>query len=79
MAGARPAPAPGPSGPGVVLRQASRGRDWTLRSETNASAENVRALETGRLTTPGVMSVLAYRPIPRRPPALDGDRSVGDV
>jgi len=56
---------PATDGPGIVLVQAYRGKDWTLRNETNAAEENIRGLETARLTTPGVMSVLAHRPLGR--------------
>jgi hypothetical protein len=52
-------------GPGVVLRRAVDGRDWTLRNETNAIEEDIRKLETARLTTPGKMSIAAKRPMPR--------------
>ena len=49
-------------GPGIVLRAGSRGRDWTLRNETNAMEEGLRGLETARLTTDGIMSITAKRP-----------------
>jgi hypothetical protein len=55
-----------PDGPGIVLRKGSRGLDWTLRNETNAGAENVRGIESARLTAPGQMSVAAKRPISGR-------------
>lgn len=57
---------PAPDGPGIVLVRGARGRDWTLRNETNATVENIRALQTARLTTPGVMSIAARRPVDRR-------------
>lgn len=50
-------------GPGIVLLRAVDGRDWTLRNETNAIEEDIRAIETARLTTPGKMSIAAKRPM----------------
>ena len=51
-----------PDGPGIVLKAGSRGRDWTLRNETNAMEEGIRGLETARLTSDGIMSITAKRP-----------------
>lgn len=55
-----------PDGPGIVLKAGSRGRDWTLRNETNAMEEGIRGIETARLTTEGIMSITAKRPVRRR-------------
>ena len=52
-----------PDGPGVVLKAGSRGRDWTLRNETNAREEGLRGIERARLTTDGIMSISARRPV----------------
>ena len=41
-------------------------RDWTFRNETNATEENIRNIETARLSSPNVMSISAKRPIPGR-------------
>ncbi|MDB5202979.1 MAG: Ankyrin repeat-containing protein [Ferruginibacter sp.] len=48
-------------GAGIILLKAYRGKDWTLRNETNAAEENIRGLQSARLTTDGVMSVTAKR------------------
>ena len=53
---------PAPDGPGIVLQRGVDGADWTLRNETNATEENIRGLQTARLTTDGKMSVAAQRP-----------------
>lgn len=50
-------------GAGIILIKAYRDRDWTLRNETNAAEENIRGLQSARLTTPGIMSIKAGRPI----------------
>lgn len=50
-------------GAGIVLLKAFQGLSWTFRNETNAVEENIRGLQTARLTTPGKMSVKAQRPI----------------
>lgn len=54
---------PADDGPGIVLLKGVDGRDWTLRNETNATEENIRGLESARLTTEGKMSITALRPI----------------
>ena len=50
-------------GPGIVLTRGPRGLDWTLANETNAIAEDVRQIESARLTAAGQMSVAAKRPL----------------
>ena len=52
-----------PDGPGIVLHNGPRRRDWTLTNETNATAESIRGIESARLTARGQMSVAAKRPI----------------
>jgi hypothetical protein len=54
---------PAADGAGITLLKAYRGKDWTLRNETNAAEENIRSLEGARLTTPGIMSITAKRPL----------------
>ena len=54
---------PAPDGAGIILLKAYRGKDWTLRNETNAAEENIRGLESARLTTAGIMSITAKRPL----------------
>jgi hypothetical protein len=56
---------PSTNGPGIVLKAAVRGRDWAMHNETNATEENIRGIETARLSTEGIMSVAAKRPIRR--------------
>jgi hypothetical protein len=51
-----------PAEDGVLLK-AFQGIDWTLRNETNSAEENIRGLQTSRLTAEGKMSVKAQRPI----------------
>lgn len=50
-------------GAGIILLKGFQGLNWTLRNETNAVEENIRGLQTARLTTPGKMSIKAQRPI----------------
>ncbi len=50
-------------GAGIILLKASRGVDWVLRNETNAAEENIRGLQSARLTTNGIMSITAKRPL----------------
>lgn len=50
-------------GAGIILLKAYQGQDWTLRNETNATEENIRGLESARLTTNGKMSITAKRPL----------------
>lgn len=52
-----------PDGPGIVIQRGAEGRDWAFHNGTNAVEENIRGIETGRLTSPGVMSIAAKRPI----------------
>lgn len=56
---------PAQDGPGIVLQRGVEGRDWTFRNESNATEERIRSIETARLTSPGVMSIAAKRPLPR--------------
>lgn len=55
-----------PDGPGIVVKDA-RGRDWTLRNETNVITERIRGLESARLYPNGrnEMSQAATRPLRR--------------
>lgn len=53
---------PATDGPGIVLKAGVQGVDWTLRNETNATEENIRGLQTARLTADGKMSTAAKRP-----------------
>jgi hypothetical protein len=50
-------------GAGIVLLKGFQGLDWTLRNETNAAEENIRHLQSARLTTNGKMSITAKRPL----------------
>lgn len=50
-------------GAGIILIQGHQGVNWVLRNETNAAEENIRGLESARLTTSGKMSISAKRPI----------------
>lgn len=50
-------------GAGIILIKAYREKDWTLRNETNAAEENIRGLQSARLTTAGIMSITAKRPL----------------
>lgn len=50
-------------GAGIILNKAFQGLDWTIRNETNASEENIRSLQSARLTTAGKMSITAKRPL----------------
>src|SRR5690606_23551349 len=52
-----------PDGPGIVIQREAEGRDRAFHNGTNAVEENIRGIETGRLTSPGVMSIAAKRPI----------------
>jgi hypothetical protein len=54
---------PADDGAGVVLLNAYRGVDWVLRNETNAAEENIRGIQSARLTTNGKMSITAKRPL----------------
>ncbi len=54
---------PAADGAGIILLKAYQGQNWTLRNETNATEENIRGLETARLTANGKMSITAKRPI----------------
>ncbi|GGL15324.1 hypothetical protein [Deinococcus radiotolerans] len=54
---------PSPDGPGIVLQRALGGVDWTLRNESNATTENIRGLQSARLTAAGKASVSAKRPL----------------
>jgi hypothetical protein len=47
----------------MVLLNAYRGVDWVLRNETNAAEENIRGIQSARLTTNGKMSITAKRPL----------------
>lgn len=55
-----------PDGPGIVVKDA-RGRDWTLRNETNITEERIRGLESARLypSDRNEMSQAATRPLKR--------------
>jgi hypothetical protein len=53
---------PAADGPGIVLKAGVQGVDWTLRNESNATEENIRGLQTARLTAEGRMSTAAKRP-----------------
>lgn len=57
---------PAPDGPGIVLKAAYRGRDWTLRNQTNAVYENTRGIETASLLADGEIGIRAKRPMARR-------------
>lgn len=50
-------------GAGIVLLKGFQGLDWTLRNETNAIEENIRSLQSARITTAGKMSITARRPL----------------
>ncbi len=50
-------------GAGIILLKGYRGADWVLRNETNAAEENIRGLQSARLTTAGKMSITAKRPL----------------
>lgn len=50
-------------GAGIILMKGYRGVDWVLRNETNAAEENIRKLQSARLTTNGKMSIAAKRPL----------------
>ncbi len=50
-------------GAGIILLNGYRGLDWVLRNETNAAEENIRKLQSARLTTNGKMSITAKRPL----------------
>ncbi|MDB5197972.1 MAG: Ankyrin repeat-containing protein [Flaviaesturariibacter sp.] len=50
-------------GAGIVLLKGFQGLNWTLRNETNAAEENIRHLQSARLTTNGKMSITAKRPL----------------
>lgn len=54
---------PAADGAGIILLKAYQGQDWTLRNETNATEENIRGLESARLTANGKMSITAKRPL----------------
>ncbi len=47
----------------IILLKGYRGVDWVLRNETNAAEENIRKLQSARLTTNGKMSITAKRPL----------------
>lgn len=52
-------------GPGVVLLNAYRNANWTLRNQTNATEEYIRGIETARLYPDNTqMSIAAKRPRP---------------
>jgi hypothetical protein len=53
---------PATDGPGVVLASGADGATWILRNETNAIEENIRGIQSARLTTEGKMSIVATRP-----------------
>lgn len=53
---------PASDGPGIVLQRGVDGVDWTLRNETNATEENIRGIQSARLTADGKMSIAAKRP-----------------
>lgn len=50
-------------GAGIVLLKAFQGINWTVRNETNSTEENIRGLQTARLTADGKMSIKAQRPV----------------
>ena len=50
-------------GAGIILLNAYHGADWVLRNETNAAEENIRGVQSARLTTNGKMSITAKRPL----------------
>jgi hypothetical protein len=50
-------------GAGIILLKGFQGVDWVLRNETNATEENIRQLQSARLTTIGKMSITAKRPL----------------
>ena len=52
---------PATDGPGLVLLNGAGGSHWTIRNETNATEENLRRLQSARLTSDGKMSVVATR------------------
>ncbi|SKB87132.1 ankyrin repeat domain-containing protein [Daejeonella lutea] len=54
---------PAEDGAGIILINAYQGINWTLRNETNSTEENIRGLQTSRLTADGKMSIKAQRPI----------------
>jgi hypothetical protein len=54
---------PAEDGAGIILLKAYQGQDWTLRNETNATEENIRGLQSARLTANGKMSITAKRPL----------------
>ena len=48
-------------GAGIVLQNGFQQLNWTIRNETNAAEENIRGIESARLTTDGKMSIKAER------------------
>lgn len=56
-----------PDGPGVVLQRGVGGANWTFRNETNATEENIRALQTA----PDDTGQDEHRS--QAPPALNGE------
>ncbi len=50
-------------GAGIIILKGFRDVDWVLRNETNAAEENIRQLQSARLTTNGKMSITAKRPL----------------
>lgn len=50
-------------GAGIIFLKGFQGLDWVIRNETNAAEENIRHLQSARLTTNGKMSITAKRPL----------------
>lgn len=61
---------PATDGPGIILHNAYRNIDWTIRNESSATTLNIRKLEMARLfpSSSSFMSISAKRPVQNQYP-----------